>query len=165
MDMQYTPKVLGFLCQWCSYNGADLAGAMRLQYPPEIRIILVPCTGRIDILHLLQAFEAGADTVFVSGCHEGDCHYMAGNFFARKRVARVKEILQSIGLEPERVEMFHVSASEGPKFAAVATEMTQRAYRLGPNPVKREARLNWLAQQGAMAGAAGGQEAGPRATQ
>ena len=150
----YSPKVLGFLCQWCSYSGADLAGAMRLQYPPEIRIILVPCTGRIDLLHLLQAFEAGADTVFVSGCHEGDCHYLAGNFHARKRVGRLKEILQGVGLEPERVEMFHVSASEGPKFAAIAQEMTKRAYELGPNPVRREVRSAWLAQRPAAGDAA-----------
>lgn len=154
MDSSYSPKVLGFLCQWCSYSGADLAGAMRLQYPPEIRIILVPCTGRIDILHLLQAFEAGADAVFVSGCHEGNCHYLAGNYYARKRVERLKEILQAVGLEPERVEMFHVSASEGPKFAAIAQEMTERAYRLGPNPVKREARAAWLAQRPAASAAA-----------
>jgi len=120
---------------------------MRLQYPPEIRIILVPCTGRIDILHLLQAFEAGADAVFVSGCHEGNCHYLAGNYYARKRVERLKEILQAVGLEPERVEMFHVGASEGPKFAAITQEMTERAYKLGPNPVRREVRSAWLAQR------------------
>jgi len=154
MDQSYFPKVLGFLCQWCFYNGADLAGAMRLQYPPNIRIIQVPCTGKIDILHLLQAFEAGADTVFVSGCHEGDCHYLAGNFYARKRVDRLKTILQEVGLEPERLEMFHVSASAGPQFAAVAQEMTARAYRLGPNPVKREIREAWLAQQPAAVVAA-----------
>ncbi|MBU4234321.1 MAG: hydrogenase iron-sulfur subunit [Proteobacteria bacterium] len=146
MVQEYSPKVVGFLCQWCSYAGADLAGAMRLQYPPNIRIIQVPCTGKIDILHLLQAFEVGADTVFISGCHEGDCHYMAGNYYARKRVERAKEILKEVGLEPERLEMFHVSASEGPKFAAVAREMTERAYRLGPNPVKRKVRSAWLAQ-------------------
>ncbi len=150
----YSPKVLGFLCQWCSYSGADLAGAMRLQYPPEIRIIMVPCTGRIDILHLLQAFEVGADAVFVSGCHEEDCHYVAGNFHARKRVERMKRILQSVGLEPGRVEMFHVSASEGPKFAAVAQEMTERAYKLGPNPAKGEVRATWLAQRLAAGNAA-----------
>lgn len=147
MDLSYAPKVLGFLCQWCSYNGADLAGSMRLQYPPEIRIIMVPCTGRIDILHLLQAFEVGADTVFVSGCHVGDCHYVAGNVHAWKRVERVKGILHRVGLEPERVEMFHVSASEGPKFAAVAKEMTERAYKLGPNPAKGEVRAAWLARR------------------
>jgi len=154
MNPEYTAKVVGLLCRWCSYTGADLAGAMRLQYPPEIRIIMVPCTGKIDILFLLQAFEAGADTVFVSGCHEGDCHYVSGNLYARKRVERAKEILKEVGLEPERVEMFHVSASEGPKFAAIAQEMTARAYRLGPNPVRREVRTAWLAQQSAAGNAA-----------
>ncbi len=147
MNPEYSPKVIGFLCRWCSYTGADLAGAMRLQYPPEIRIIAVPCTGRVDILHVLQAFESGADAVFVSGCHEGDCHYVSGNLFARKRVERLKGILKEVGLEPERVEMFHVSASEGPKFAAAAQEMTDRAYKLGPNPVRGEVRAAWLAQQ------------------
>jgi len=147
MVQEYSPKIIGFLCRWCSYAGADLAGTMRLQYPPNLRIIQVPCTGKIDILHLLQAFEVGADTVFISGCHEGDCHYMAGNYYARKRVERAKEILQKVGLEPERLEMFHVSASEGPKFAAVAREMTERAYRLGPNPVKQKIRSAWLANQ------------------
>jgi coenzyme F420-reducing hydrogenase delta subunit len=154
MDPEYSPKVVGFLCRWCSYTGADLAGAMRLQYPPNIRIIMVPCTGRIDILHLLQAFEVGADAVFVSGCHEGDCHYVSGNLYARKRVEKMKEILKEVGLEPERVEMFHVSASEGPQFAAIAREMTERAYRLGPNPMHREARAAWLAQRPAAVSAA-----------
>jgi len=154
MNPEYSPKVVGFLCRWCSYTGADLAGAMRLQYPPNIRIIMVPCTGRIDILHVLQAFEVGADAVFVSGCHEGDCHYVSGNLYARKRVERLKEILKEVGLEPERVEMFHVSASEGPQFAAIAREMTERAYRLGPNPMHREARAAWLAQRPAAVSAA-----------
>lgn len=154
MVQEYSPKILAFCCRWCSYAGADLAGAMRLQYPPNVRIIQVPCTGKIDILHLLQAFEAGADTVFVSGCHEGDCHYMAGNYYARKRVERVKKILKEVGLEPERLEMFHISASEGPKFAAVAQEMTERAYRLGPNPSKGEVRAAWLAQRLAAGDAA-----------
>jgi coenzyme F420-reducing hydrogenase delta subunit len=154
MDPEYSPKVVGFLCRWCSYAGADLAGAMRLQYPPEIRIVMVPCTGRVDILHLLQAFEIGADAAFVSGCHEGDCHYLSGNLFARKRVKKMKQILQEVGLEPERVEMYHVSASEGPKFAAIAQEMTERAYRLGPNPVRRGVRTAWLAQRAAAENAA-----------
>jgi F420-non-reducing hydrogenase iron-sulfur subunit len=154
MNPEYSPKVVGFLCRWCSYTGADLAGAMRLQYPPNIRIIMVPCTGRIDILHVLQAFEVGADAVFVSGCHEGDCHYVSGNLYARKRVEKMQEILKEVGLEPERVEMFHVSASEGPQFAAIAREMTERAYRLGPNPIHREARAAWLAQRPAAVNAA-----------
>jgi len=154
MNQEYSPKVVGFLCRWCSYTGADLAGAMRLQYPPNIRIIMVPCTGRVDILHLLQAFEAGADAVFVSGCHEGDCHYVRGNLHARKRVERLKKILQEVGLEPERVEMVHVAASEGPQFAAICREMTERAYRLGPNPVRREVRAAWLAHRPAAGKAA-----------
>jgi F420-non-reducing hydrogenase iron-sulfur subunit len=137
MTADHSPKILGFLCRWCSYAGADLAGSMRLQYPPEIRIIMVPCTGRVDIQHLLKAFEMGADAVFVSGCHEGECHYLTGNLYASRRVAKVKQILQDVGLEPERLEMFHVSASEGPKFAAVAQEMADRVRKLGPSRVKR----------------------------
>jgi F420-non-reducing hydrogenase iron-sulfur subunit len=143
MDSPHPPKVIAFLCRWCSYAGADLAGAMRLQYPPEVRIIMVPCTGRVDILHLLQAFEVGADAVFVSGCHEGDCHYLSGNLYARRRVARVKKILEDVGLEPERLEMFHISASEGPKFAAVCWEMAERADKLGPNPARQQVRAAW----------------------
>lgn len=151
MAKEYFPKVLGICCRWCSYAGADLAGAMRLQYPPAVKIMMVPCTGRVDILHLLKAFEAGWDAVFVSGCHEGDCHYLAGNIQARKRVNKVKKLLAEIGLEPERLEMFWVSSSEGPQFARVAQEMTERALKLGPNPVKREERQAWLARSEAAA--------------
>lgn len=135
-----TLKVLGFCCRWCSYAGADLAGSMRLQYPPEVRILLVPCTGRVDILHLLNAFELGYDAVFVSGCHEGDCHYLAGNLRAKRRVHKLKKDLEVMGIEPERLEMFHVSSGEGPKFAQVCRDMVERAVRLGPNPVRQGAR-------------------------
>jgi len=148
MSEGYEPQVLGICCRWCSYAGADLAGAMRLQYPPAVKLMMVPCTGRVDILHLLKAFEAGWDAVFVSGCHEGDCHYLAGNIQARKRVAKVKKFLAEIGIEPERLEMFWVSSAEGPQFARVAQEMTDRALRLGPSPVKPKARRSWLAAQG-----------------
>lgn len=141
------PKILGFCCRWCSYAGADLAGSMRLQYPPEIRIMLVPCTGRVDILHVLRAFEVGFDAVFLSGCHIGDCHYLAGNKHAVKRVAKLKQDLAAMGIEPERLEMFHVSSGEGPKFAAVCLEMFERAIKLGPNPVKQAARASWLANR------------------
>jgi F420-non-reducing hydrogenase iron-sulfur subunit len=132
-------KVLGLCCRWCSYAGADLAGSMRLQYPPEIRILMVPCTGRVDILHLLKAFELGYDAVFVSGCHEGDCHYLAGNIRAKKRVNKLKKDLVAMGIEPERLEMFHVSSGEGPKFAQVCRDMVELAARLGPNPVRQAA--------------------------
>jgi len=120
---------------------------MRLQYPPEIKIILMPCTGRVDILHLLKAFEGGADVVFVAGCLEGECHYLSGNIQARKRVTKVKQDLEALGLEPERLEMYNLSSSEGPRFAAIAQEVAERAFKLGPSPVRQEAREAWLAAQ------------------
>ena len=120
---------------------------MRLQYPPEIKIILMPCTGRVDILHLLKAFEGGADVVFVAGCLEGECHYLSGNIQARKRVAKVKKDFEAMGFDPERLEMFNLSSSEGPRFAAIAQEMAERALKLGPSPVRQQAREAWLAAQ------------------
>lgn len=119
---------------------------MRLQYPPEIKVILMPCTGRVDILHLLKAFEGGADAVFVAGCLEGECHYLKGNIRARKRVNKLKKDFAQMGMEPERVEMFNLASSEGPKFALIAKEMSERAYQLGPSPMKRELRAAWLAE-------------------
>lgn len=118
-----------------------------MQYPPEIKIIMMPCTGRVDILHLLKAFEGGADAVFVAGCLEGECHYLSGNIQARKRVAKLKKDFQQMGIEPERLEMFNLSSSEGPRFAAICKEMAERAYKLGPSPVKFMARQEWLAAQ------------------
>jgi F420-non-reducing hydrogenase iron-sulfur subunit len=132
MAGSFEPKIIVFCCQWCSYAAADLAGSMRLQYPPNIRIIKVPCTGRVDALHLLHALEYGADGVFVSGCLPGDCHYLTGNYWAVNRVKRVKEILRGIGLEPERVEMFFNSAGMGPQFAQCCRDFTERLRQLGP---------------------------------
>ncbi len=120
---------------------------MRLQYPPDIKVIMMPCTGRVDILHLLKAFENGADAVFVAGCLEGECHYLSGNLRARKRVNKVKKDFAGMGIEAERLEMFNLSASEGPRFAAIAKEMVERALKLGPSPVNAEARAAWLAEQ------------------
>lgn len=111
---------------------------MRLNYPSNIKTIQVPCTGRVDIIHLLKAIEDGADGVYVAGCLEGECHYISGNIKARKRVAQVKKILEEIGVEPGRVEMFNLSAGEGPRFAAIANEMYERIKELGPSPVKSE---------------------------
>ncbi len=122
---------------------------MRLQYPPDLKLILMPCTGRVDILHLLKAFEAGADVVVVVGCLEGECHYLMGNIRARKRVNKVKKDFEAMGMEPERVEMFNLSSSEGPRFAAIAREMVERAYKLGPSPMKPELRAEWLKKQAA----------------
>ena len=108
---------------------------MRLNYPSNIKIINVPCTGRVDILHLLKAVEDGADGVYVAGCLEGDCHYISGNLKAKKRVAYVKKVLEDIGLEPERVEMYNMSAAQGARFAEIAREFTERIRELGPSPV------------------------------
>ena len=109
---------------------------MRLSYPSNIRIVKLPCTGRVAIIHLMKAIEKGADGVFVAGCLEGDCHYQAGNLRARKRVAYVQELLKSIGMEPERVAMYNLSSGEGPRFAEISREMTEKIRKLGPNPIK-----------------------------
>jgi len=109
---------------------------MRLQYPSDVRIIQVPCTGKVDIIHLLQAFEAGADGVFVAGCLEGDCHFMEGNLFAKKRVKRVKGILDKVGLQSGRIEMYNLSAGMGGRFAEIVTEMDERVRALGPSPIR-----------------------------
>ena len=119
-----------------------------MQYPPDIKVIMMPCTGRVDIIHLLKAFEAGADAVFVAGCLEGECHYLMGNIRAKKRVNKLKKDFTQMGVfEPERLEMFNLSSSEGPRFAAICKEMVERTLKLGPSPVNREARAAWLAEQ------------------
>ena len=110
----FEPVIVAYCCKWCSYAAADLAGNMRIQYPANVRILRVPCTGRVDVLHLLQAFEYGADGVFISGCLPGDCHYLAGNNKAQHRVDTTKKILADIGVAPERLEMFYNSAAMGP---------------------------------------------------
>jgi len=109
---------------------------MRLSYPANVKIIQVPCSGRVDILHLLKAIEDGADGVYVAGCLEGECHYLTGNLKAKKRVRYVKRVLGEIGIEPERVEMFNLSAGQGPRFAEIAREMVERIQKLGPSPVR-----------------------------
>ncbi len=110
---------------------------MRLQYPTNIRVIQLPCSGRVDILHLLKAFEDGADGVYVAGCLEGDCHYLTGNYKARRKVDYVKGVLEQLGLEPERLEMYNMSSGEGPKFAQYAGEFTERIRKLGPSPIPK----------------------------
>jgi len=111
---------------------------MRLEYSPNVRIVKLECTGRVDIVHLLKAFEDGADAVFVAGCEEGSCHFLEGNLRAKQKVAIAKRMLKEIGLEPERLEMFHISASNAPLFAAASNEMTERARKLGPNPLRKD---------------------------
>jgi F420-non-reducing hydrogenase iron-sulfur subunit len=147
MTDTWSPKIIGFCCHYCAYTAADLAGSMRLQYPPNVRIIKVPCAGRVDIIHLLKTFEAGVDAVFVAGCIEGECHFLIGNLRAKKRVNKLKKDFAQMGFEPERLEMFNLSASEGPKFAAIVTEMVERTLKLGPSPLRQQERAAWLASQ------------------
>ena len=139
MPEEFEPKIVGFLCNWCSYAGADLAGVSRIQYPPNLRIIRVMCSGRIDPAFILEAFRSGADGVLLSGCHPGDCHYIAGNYKAQRRGILLKKLLEQLGLEPQRLRIEFVSASEGAKFAAVVKEMVEDIKKLGPNPLKTQA--------------------------
>jgi len=134
---EFEPRIIGFLCNWCSYAGADLAGVSRIQYPPNIRIIRVMCSGRIDPAFILEALKDGADGVLVAGCHlPSDCHYLSGNFKALRRIILLKRVLQDFGIEPERVRIEWVSASEGDKFATVVRDMVEEIRKLGPNPLK-----------------------------
>lgn len=132
MNDFFEPTILAFCCRWCSYAAADLAGSMRIQYPPNVKIIMVPCTGRIDILHMLNAFEKGADGVFLSGCLIGDCHYISGNEKATRRVIHVKRVIENIGIEPERIEIYYNSSAMGPQFAETCQDFTERIRQIGP---------------------------------
>ena len=135
---EFEPKIIGFLCNWCSYAGADLAGVSRIQYPSNIRIIRVMCSGRIDPTFILEALKDGADGVLVAGCHlPSDCHYISGNFKTLRRITLLKKVLQDFGIEPERVRLEWVSASEGDKFAAIVRDMVEEIKKLGPNPLKK----------------------------
>ena len=132
---EFEPKIVGFLCNWCSYAGADLAGTSRIQYPPNIRIIRVMCSGAVDTVYVLRALLEGADAVLIAGCHPGDCHYVDGNFRARRKVVLLKSILGTLGLEEDRIWVRWVSASEGQKFADTVREISDAVKEMGPNPV------------------------------
>lgn len=131
----FEPRIVGFLCNWCSYAGADLAGLSRMQYPPNIRIIRVMCTGRVDPTFVLQAFHDGTDGVLVAGCHPGDCHYMAGNEKAIHRLSLVKAYIEEMGIEAERLRVEWVSAAEGERFADIVRSMVEVLKKMGPNPL------------------------------
>lgn len=131
----WEPRIVTFLCNWCSYAGADLAGTSRIQYSPNIRIIRLPCSGRINPLYIIKALAEGADGVMVSGCHPGDCHYLSGNMYARRRFTMLKKLLATAGIEPDRVQFTWVSASEGSRFAAVVDEVVNKVRKLGPNKI------------------------------
>ena len=132
----WKPKILGIVCNWCSYAGADLAGSARAQYPPDIRIVRLMCTGRVDPLFIMKAFMDGADGVLVSGCHFGDCHYLEGNYKSAKRMFLLKSVLKDLGIEDKRLRMTFVSASEGAKWAKVVEDVVNTINDLGPSPIK-----------------------------
>jgi F420-non-reducing hydrogenase iron-sulfur subunit len=134
----FEPEIVAFCCHYCSYAAADLAGSMRLSHPTNIKILKIPCTGKVDVLYLLKAFEDGADGVIVAGCEEGTCHFINGNIKAKKKVNYTKKILDEIGLGGDRLEMYNLSAAMGQKFADLAEEMTKRIKKLGPSPIRGE---------------------------
>jgi len=132
------PKIVAFCCNYCAFAAADLAGATRLQYPPNVRIIRLLCTGRVDAIHLIKAFEDGADGVFVAGCLEGQCHFLEGNIRAKKKVQYAKKLLAEAEIEPERLEMYNLSSAEAGRFAEIVEEMTDRIKGLGPTYKNRK---------------------------
>ncbi|MBT8508091.1 methyl-viologen-reducing hydrogenase subunit delta [Methanomicrobiaceae archaeon CYW5] len=134
-DENWNPKIIAIICNWCSYAGADLAGGARIQYPPDIRAIRVMCTGRVDPLFIMKAFQDGADGMLISGCHFGDCHYLEGNYKCAKRMFLVKNVLKNIGLNDKRLRMTFVSASEGAKWGMVMEDVVKTVKELGPSPL------------------------------
>jgi len=134
----FEPKIIAFCCHYCAFAAADLAGTMRIQYPPNIRIIRTPCTGRLETNYFMRAFEKGADGVLVAGCLEGGCHFIDGNLFAKRRVNAVREILKESGLEPDRLLMVNLSASMAKPLVDHMIEMVETVKKLGPSPVKNK---------------------------
>ena len=131
------PIIVAFCCYYCAYSAADLAGSMRLQYPPNIRIIMTPCTGKIEVEYFLRAFENGADGVLVAGCEEGSCHFMEGNLVARRRVDYTRGLLAESGLESERLRMVNMGAADARPFAEIMRDMLETVVKLGPSPLKQ----------------------------
>jgi len=132
----FEPVIVAFCCHYCAYTAADMGGSKRLCYPPNVKIVRVPCSGKVDAIHIMKALEKGADGVYVAGCLEGDCHFKNGNINAAKRVAYIKKLLDEIGIGGERVEMILMSAGMGERFAQTAADMTEKIRKLGPNPAK-----------------------------
>ena len=163
VDPDFEPEIIVFACHYCAYAAADLAGSMRLQYPSNIRMIKLPCTGKLEVIHLLRAIEAGADGVYAAGCLEGECHYLKGNLWARKRVNHVKDLLAELGIEPERVEMYNMSSAEGAKFAAAPPSSRSASRSSDPTPSRRDGVNAHAAAREALGGVAMPDEAGTSA--
>jgi len=137
-DENWEPKIIAFLCNWCSYAGADLAGVSRIQYPPNVRVVRVPCSGRINPLFILKSLQVGWDSVLVSGCHPGDCHYISGNYYARRKFSVLNDLLEFMGIDKGRVNFSWVSAAEGAAFANIIEKVTEKTRKLGPNRLFKE---------------------------
>ncbi len=135
----FEPEIIAFACHYCAYTAADMAGSKRICYPPNVKIIRVPCTGKVDAIHLMKAIQKGADGAYVAGCLVGDCHFKNGNVRAAKRVEYVQKLLEEIGISGERVEMITMSAGMGERFAETAAEFTEKIRKLGPNPIANTA--------------------------
>lgn len=134
--MSFTPNIVGFACQWCTYAGADLAGNLRAKYPTSIKLIKVPCSGRIKPEYIMEAFAQGADGVLVGGCHFGDCHYKDGNYKTKNRLDMLSQMIEEMGFDKRRFRREWISGAEGQRFADVVTEFTNELIELGPNPLK-----------------------------
>jgi len=134
----FEPKIIGFCCNWCAYAGADLAGISRIQYPSNLRMIRVMCSGAIEVTYILEALQKGADGVFIGGCHPGDCHYQAGNYKTMRKIILAKQLLAQLGISPQRLKLEWVSAAEGQRFAQVVTDFIEEVTKLGPNPLCQE---------------------------
>jgi len=134
----FEPKIIALTCNWCAYAGADMAGVSRMQYPPNVRLIRLMCSGRIDPLFVLEALMKGADGVLISGCHIGDCHYIRGNLYTRRRFTMLRKLLETIGINPERLRLEWVSASEGGRFVEVVTDFVEKIKELGPNRIESQ---------------------------
>ena len=134
----YEPQILVFCCNWCSYAGADLAGVSRFQYPPNIRIVRVMCSGRVEPTFILNAFKNGIDGVLITGCHIGDCHYISGNEYAQVRMEHLKTLIKSLGIEEERFRLHWISASEGKQFAELISDFTNTVKNLGESKIPKK---------------------------
>ncbi len=142
--MNYSPTIVAFLCNWCAYTGADLAGTSRMRYAPNVRIIRVMCSGRIEPTFILSAFQKGADGVLVCGCHPGDCHYQSGNYKCLRRFKLIEKYIAQMGIEPERLKLDWISASEGKQFAALINEMTETLMKAGRSKIKSSLEVTHL---------------------
>ncbi len=133
---EFEPKIVAMVCTFCTYTAADMAGSMRLQYPANVRIVKLPCTGKVDTIHILKTIQAGADAILVGGCEVGDCHFLEGNLRARERVEQAKDLLDEIGIGSDRLEMYYIGASDAPLWTRRVNEMVERVKKLGPNPLR-----------------------------